>query len=279
MKDSPISSDSPPFKEDPSAWWFVFRDQKMLVAVEKSAPEVPSSDALFGLGLIPLTEYHLGILDGTRCIAAYLPENVAVPAHMEFHGLRSLFGHLNPEFYAIAVRALGIINWDSTHEFCSQCGSPALRRNDVLARQCTKCGFTMFPRISPAVIVLVERDDKALLARATRFQDAMYSVIAGFVEPGETLEQTVQREVKEETGIEVDNIHYFGSQPWPFPDSLMIGFTAQYAGGEIKVDGEELLDAAWFAADGLPRIPGRISIARALIDWFVAKHGKAVGDE
>ena len=137
----------------------------------------------------------------------------------------------------------------------------------------------MFPRISPAVIVLVERGKKVLLARASRFTEDIYSVIAGFVEPGETLEETVAREIKEETGIEVKNIRYFGSQPWPFPDSLMIAFTAKYAGGEIKIDGEEIVEAKWFAADQLPNIPGKISIARSLIDWFVAKHNKQVNSE
>ena len=139
------------------------------------------------------------------------------------------------------------------------------------------CGHQSFPRISPAVIVLVERDNTCLLARSPRFQDGFYSVLAGFAEPGETLEETVAREVLEETGIEVKDIRYFGSQPWPFPDSLMIGFTASYAGGEIRVDGTEILVADWFPFDQLPKIPGRISIARRLIDWFVNKHQEQEG--
>jgi NAD+ diphosphatase len=132
----------------------------------------------------------------------------------------------------------------------------------------------MFPRISPAVIVLVEHEDMILLARANRFQGELYSVLAGFVEPGETLEEAVRREIKEEVGIDVKDIHYFGSQPWPFPDSLMIAFTASYAGGDIKVDGDEITTAGWFKAGNLPEIPGSISIARKLIDWYVAKQMK-----
>lgn len=193
---------------------------------------------------------------------------------MDFSGLRGLFGVLSEDLFGIAMRALSILNWENTHQFCSNCGSRARRRNDVLAIQCPQCGFTMFPRISPAVIVLVERGKKALLARANRFTEDMYSVIAGFVEPGETLERTVAREIKEETGIDVKDIRYFGSQPWPFPDSLMIAFTARYAGGEITVDNEEITEAKWFEADKLPNIPGKISIARSLIDWFRAKHLK-----
>jgi NAD+ diphosphatase len=146
------------------------------------------------------------------------------------------------------------------------------RREDILAQQCTACGFTIFPRISPAVIVLVERDGKVLLARASRFKERLYSVIAGFVEPGESLEQTVTREIREEIGIGVKDIKYFGSQPWPFPDSLMIGFTAQHMDGEIAVDGEEIVEAQWFSPEQLPDIPDKISISRALIDWFVDKH-------
>ena len=131
-----------------------------------------------------------------------------------------------------------------------------------------------FPRISPAIIVLVERDGKALLARSPRFKEGLFSTLAGFVEPGETLEDAVRREVKEEAGIDVKNIRYFGSQPWPFPDSLMVGFTAEYAGGEIKIDDNEILDARWFSAEDMPEIPGKISIARALIDYFLEKAGK-----
>lgn len=137
------------------------------------------------------------------------------------------------------------------------------------AKECPGCRFLSFPRISPAVIVLVEKENRVLLARVKRFTTELYSVLAGFVEPGETLEETVRREVAEETGIKVKNIRYFGSQPWPFPDSLMIGFTADYESGEIKIDETEIADAGWYDPDRLPIIPGKISIARELIDWFV----------
>jgi NAD+ diphosphatase len=271
-----IPSNVAPVQKEEPALWFAFRGQKMLVSMERSAPEIPLSETLEKLGFSSLSEYYLGTSGDTHCYAVQLPKETELPAHMNFLGLRGLFGHLKDDLYAIAVRALGIINWDRTHRFCGQCGSLAEKHVSALARQCPACGLTLFPRISPAVIVLVERSGKALLARSGRFPEALYSVIAGFVEPGETLEETVKREVKEETGIDVKNVRYFGSQPWPFPDSLMIGFTARYAGGEIKVDNEEILDAAWFSADRLPAIPGKISIARALIDWFVLKQAKTV---
>lgn len=265
---------APVEKQHEQAWWFVFRAQKMLIYKEKSVTAIPLSVTLEEFGLCPLYERYLGTLRGTRCFAAYLPDETEPPANAAFLGLRGLFGELDEHLYGIAMRALSIVNWDNTHQFCSQCGSRSEKRSDILARQCLTCGFTKFPRISPAVIVLVERGKKVLLARASRFTEEIYSVLAGFVEPGETLEETVLREIKEETGIHVKDIRYFGSQPWPFPDSLMIAFTARYAGGEIKVDNDEIVEAKWFSADQLPNIPGKISIARSLIDWFVEKQGR-----
>ena len=268
---------APDQKETP-AFWFAFRGQKLLVSMERSVPEIPLSETLEELGFSLISEYYLGTSGDIHCYAVQLAKETKLAANMNFLGLRGLFGYLKDDFYTIAVRALGIINWDRTHRFCGQCGSLAEKHGSILARKCPSCGLTLFPRISPAVIVLVERDGKALLARSGRFPEELYSVLAGFVEPGETLEETVKREVKEETGIDVKNIRYFGSQPWPFPDSLMIGFTARYAGGEINIDGDEILDAEWFSADGLPNIPGKISIARSLIDWFVLKHTKRTGN-
>jgi len=143
------------------------------------------------------------------------------------------------------------------------------------AKRCPKCGLLHFPRLAPAIIVLVERGDKLLMARSRHFASGMYSVLAGFVEPGESLEEAVIREVKEEVGISIKDIQYFGSQSWPFPHSLMIGFTATYEGGEISMDDTEIEDAGWFSIDKLPPLPGKISIARKLIDWFITKHGIA----
>jgi NAD+ diphosphatase len=142
------------------------------------------------------------------------------------------------------------------------------------AKECESCGRLEFPRLSPAIIVSVEKDDRLLLARSARFPGEFFSVLAGFVEPGESLEEAVRREVMEETGIRVKDISYFGSQPWPFPESLMIGFTARYESGEIEIDGEEIVEAGWYRASELPKIPGPVSIARKLIDAFVEKHSR-----
>jgi NAD+ diphosphatase len=147
-------------------------------------------------------------------------------------------------------------------------------KNTERAKECPQCGLLYFPRLAPAIIVLVQRGDQLLLARSRHFMEGMYSVLAGFVEPGESLEEAVAREVREEVGIEVKDVHYFASQPWPFPHSLMIGFTATYAGGEISLNDDEIENASWFKVDNLPRIPGKISIARKLIDWFIEKQLK-----
>jgi NAD+ diphosphatase len=188
---------------------------------------------------------------------------------MEFQGLRKLYGVLEEEVFWVAGRAFQIMDWDRTHQYCGKCGSPTRNKIDERAKVCPSCGTVSFPRMSPAIIVAVIRDHAILLAHAARFPGAMYSVLAGFVEPGESLEDCVRREVKEEAGVELKNIRYFGSQPWPFPNSLMIGYTAEYAAGEIMMDGKEITDAQWFTADRLPAIPDKISIARKLIDWFV----------
>jgi NAD+ diphosphatase len=130
-----------------------------------------------------------------------------------------------------------------------------------------------YPRLSPAAIVLVKRGHRILMARSPGFPPGMYSVLAGFVEPGESIEETIEREIREEVGVEVENIRYFGSQPWPFPNSLMIGFIADYAGGELRIEPSEIEDAGWFRTDDLPTLPPKVSIARAMIDDFVAQHG------
>ena len=224
-----------------------------------------------------MEEIYLGTLEGKHCYAAAVSDSVTPPADMAFLDLRQLYGRLDQELIHLSFRAIHLLDWSQKTRFCKRCGMKLNIKDSERAKECPGCGHHSFPRISPAVIVLVERDNTCLLARSPRFQDGFYSVLAGFAEPGETLEETVNREVWEETGIEVQDIRYFGSQPWPFPDSLMIGFTARYAGGEIRVDGTEILVADWFPYDQLPKIPGRISIARSLIDWFVDKHQKQEG--
>ena len=187
-------------------------------------------------------------------------------------GLRALFGLIDEDLVWAAGTANQMIHWHQTHRYCGKCGHPTKTKPDERAKICPKCGLINYPRISPAVIVAVLKDNAILLARSHRFPLPFYSVLAGFVEPGETLEECVQRELMEEVGILVKNIRYFGSQPWPFPNSLMVAFTAQYADGEIRVDKSELLDAGWYTVQDLPLLPSSLSIARQLITWFVENH-------
>ena len=216
------------------------------------------------------TPLVLGELDGKPCFAKLIEEGVAPPEGSEPVALRQLFGTLSDEEFAIAGRALGLTAWDRDHRFCGRCGNVTEASTTERVRTCTKCGFGAYPRLSPAVIMLVERDGKCLLARNARTKMPFYSTLAGFVEVGETLEQAVAREVEEEAGIQIQDIRYFGSQPWPFTGSLMIGFTARWKGGELHEDPTEIMDAGWFAPDAIPVVPPKLSIARELIDAFVS---------
>ena len=156
---------------------------------------------------------------------------------------------------------------------CGHCGAATVIKDGERARECPRCGELSYPRISPAVIVRVTRGEEILLARARRFPPGFYSVLAGFVEPGETLEECVRREVREETGVELRDLSYFASQPWPFPHSLMVAFTAAHASGDIRVDASELVDAGWYGRDSLPRLPDPLTVARRLIDAWRSTAG------
>jgi len=226
----------------------------------------------FGLlGLPILRRHYLGLLGGQNCFTVEVPEGVAPPSGMRFEGLRRIHTLMGEMSFALAGRALQIVDWDRTSQFCGRCGAKTTAHATERAKECPQCGFLQFPRLAPAIIVLIQRGHEILLARGRRFESPIYSTIAGFVEPGETLEEAVLREVKEETGITVKDIRYFGSQPWPFPHSLMVGFTASFASGEIALSDGENVDAHWFTANDLPQLPGKLSIARKLIDSFVTK--------
>jgi NAD+ diphosphatase len=181
-----------------------------------------------------------------------------------------LFFRLPDPLMALAARAFQVVDWDATHRYCGRCATAMRDRDGERARECPACGLVAYPRVSPAMMALIIRGREILLARAPRFPGAMYSALAGFVEPGETIEDCVRREVREEVGVEVDDLRYFGSQSWAFPHSLMIAFTARYAGGELQLDPNEIADARWFAIDALPDLPSPMSIARRLIDATVA---------
>ena len=208
---------------------------------------------------------YLGELDGQPCWAVDAEPQRGTP-------LMGLYGQVDDLLFTIAGRAVQLVEWQRTHRFCGRCGTPTDAVPGERAKRCPACGLLAFPRLAPAIITLVERDDgRALLARGRAFPIAMYSCLAGFVEPGETLEEAVHREVREEVGIEIADVRYWASQPWPFPHSLMLGFNARWAGGDIVIDEHEIIDAQWYSPDDLPAIPPGLSIARRLIDDWLAR--------
>jgi NAD+ diphosphatase len=214
--------------------------------------------------------HFLGMLDTEACWAVDVPDDAESPADAPFLDLRTLWGQVPEAEWTVAGRAVQLVAWARTHRFCGRCGTATLAAPADRSMRCPSCGLLAYPRLAPAIITLVQRGDEALLARGVQFPVAMYSCLAGFVEPGETLEEAVRREVREEVGLTVRDVVYMGSQPWPFPHSLMIGFFARWQEGEIVVDPSEILDAQWYRRDELPMIPPAMSIARRLIDTWLS---------
>ncbi len=208
----------------------------------------------------------VGAIGGRLVLASSTEATIDAPQGHRFAGLRSLFGVLPDDIVAVAGRAFQILDWNRTHRFCGVCATLTERASLERARRCPACGHSAYPRISPAMMCLVTRGDTILLARNVNFPAGRYSALAGFLEAGESIEDAVHREVREEVGIEVDQLRYFASQSWPFPNSLMIAYTAEYVGGELTPNGHEIAEADWFNQHNLPQLPPRISIARALID-------------
>ncbi len=239
-----------------------------LLVVSVSGSKV-SVDALDGPAPRPSSALFVGTVGDRQCWAVDTDEEAD---GRRFVDLMSLYPRVDESTWAAAGRAVQLVAWARNHRYCGHCGTPTEQSEHERARRCPACGLLAFPRLAPAVITLVEREDgRVLLARNAGWPSGMYSCLAGFVEPGETVEDALRREVYEEVGVHVGALRYFASQPWPFPHSLMLGFHADYAGGEIVCDGEEIADAAWFGRDELPAIPGRISIARKLIDDWAAR--------
>ena len=251
---------------------FAFRKRELLVSTDH---QVLTMTDIVMQDISWVRTQFLGLLGATACYSAELSEDINLPGGFMFRDLRRLYGMLPPDVQAVAGRAVQIMEWDRTHQFCGACGEPTELSSSDRSRRCPRCRIPMYPRLAPAMIVSVERDDQILLARSPHFPPDIFSVLAGFVEPGESAEDAVVREVYEETRIVVEDVRYFGSQPWPFPNSLMLGFTARYKSGEIDTSHDDETEAAgWFTRDTLPKtFPGRVSISQWLLSDFLERKG------
>ena len=272
------------------AHWFVFKGDRLLVELGPPAgrpsddPRVAARPVWARLPLLNSNKIlwfevvrplYLGRLGEIDCWTAEAPADAAPPPPgIGWEGLRALFSVLDDAHFALAGRAIQLLDWDRSHRYCGRCGTPTEAKSGERARVCPACKLSAYPRIAPAVMALVCREGEILLARSPHFPPGMYSALAGFVEAGETLEQCLEREVEEEVGVRVSRIRYFTSQPWPFPNSLMIAFVCDWVSGEIRPQAGEIEAANWFKVLQLPRLPSKISIARRLID-AVAKEMRA----
>jgi NAD+ diphosphatase len=249
--------------------WFIVQDQNLIVVREGETFRLPTGERPAKLDGMLGESLWLGTLGATECWVAALPRDAAVPEEFQGETLVPMQGtRLPDDLLSLGGMAMQALWWESTSGFCPRCGDGTERLPGEWGKRCPRCKYEHYPHLHPAVIVVVRDGDRVLLARKAMWAPNRYALVAGFVDNGESLEGAVAREVKEEVGVEVKDITYVGSQNWPFPSQLMVGFVATYAGGEIRVDPEELEDARWFPCASLPGLPSRHSISRFLIDTF-----------
>ena len=258
---------SPPAGTSEDAWYFLFLDGQLVSVPNQGIPQPIDGDAFRWLDVEVNCKHYLGEYRGNSCFA--VDAAGAIPEGYAASTLYGLLGRLDSPVFYLAGRAQQIIDWHNTHRFCGKCGAPTRDHASDRAKECTSCGHIAYPRLSPSIIVLVRKGDEMLLARNANWPAGFYSTLAGFVEPGESVEQTLHREVMEEVGVQVTNLRYFGSQSWPFPNSLMLGYHADYLDGEIVCQEGEIADARWFKVDDLPNMPPPTAISRWLIDAFI----------
>lgn len=263
-----ISETQPPAGLDVAdALYFVCVGDDMLSISEQGVPRPITADEFRWVDLEVYYKHYLGRWEGRACYA--LGATGTAPEGFAMAGLRAWLGRVEPDFFSLAGRAKQIVEWHRDHRHCGRCGAENQDHPSDRAKLCPSCGLTTYPRLSPSIIVLVRRGEEMLLARNAAWPRRMFSTLAGFVEPGESIEQTVHREVDEEVGLAVENLRYMGSQSWPFPNSLMLGFHADYRAGDIVCQDGEIAEARWFHYSQLPNVPGGTAISRWLIDAFV----------
>ena len=237
--------------------YFLFHSNQLLLDANNSVPLSVSEK----IDTMPFC-----IDDGVECLYANVD---VIPVGLHPTDLRSSYDILPLTDYLRAGKAAELIYWHTNHRYCSFCGG-LLQWKTVISKRCPKCGKEWWPQLSPAIIVLIHRGEEILLVRSRNFKGTFWGLVAGFIEFGESVEECVKREVREETQISISDLQYFGSQPWPYPQGLMLGFTAAYAGGEIHIQQSELKEGAWFSIYHLPEIPKPLSMARKLIDNYIA---------
>lgn len=249
--------------------YYLFQKNKVVIRADDASPLAVSQQELDKL----CGDTSLYILPESpvdkNCFAIELPEQLELPQDYHAVTLRSLVGQMDDQLFNIWGKASELLHWHKTNRYCGSCGAQTEQHPRDLARYCPNCRSTFYPAISPCIIVLIHRKNDILLARSPRFPGKMFSTLAGFIEPGESAEQALHREVLEEVGIHVKNLRYFKSQPWPFPGQLMFGFFAEFQEGEILIDDDEICEAKWFPASTLPTIPGPATIAGQLIRRYV----------
>ncbi|WP_459477637.1 NAD(+) diphosphatase [Clostridium saccharoperbutylacetonicum] len=251
--------------------FFIFFNGNLLVKQDNDNIVIPVFYEIEKLKIKYGDKFFFGEFNNQDCFVAETYEEIILLDDYKLVPLYEIGPLIEEDLFVAIGRANQILNWDKTHKFCGKCGTKTENKNNELAKICPKCKHVMYPVICPAIIVAVTRGEEILLAHNKGFKNDMYSLIAGFVEAGEDLANTVKREVLEEVGIKVKNIKFNRSSHWSFPNSLMLGFFAEYESGEIKVDGEEIVHADWFTKDNFPTIPKKFTLARKIIDEFVEK--------
>ncbi len=250
-------------------YWYVFYNDQLLLQKKADGYVIPFMDKspVETHGRVSLQQM-VEMQDGTMAMVVATAEPLVETDVYRPMGLRASYDHIDRCFYDQAGKAYEIIYLDQHSRFCPVCGTPTEQKGPIM-KKCPECGNEMFPAVSPAILVLIRKGEEILLVHARNFRGTFHGLVAGFLETGETLEQCVEREVREETGLTIRNITYFGNQPWPYPSNLMIGFIADYVSGEIKLQDEELSSGSFFSKDNLPEIPRKLSLARKMIDWWL----------
>lgn len=262
--------------DTPKQWYIFFKDNILMQKNTDGTFTIPTGTRPPIAPPHKQTIHRVLLPTGIYVYAFAIDYPLAETDQWTMKGLRASFDYLSLNDYRAAGKAYQILFWDTHSRYCPVCGTATEQQTDIM-KKCPQCGYELYPPISTAIIVLVRRGDEVLLVHARNFRGTFFGLVAGFLEAGETLEQCVRREVKEETGLTIRNITYFDSQPWPYPSGLMVGFFADYESGEIKLQEDELSAGAFYRRDNLPELPKKLSIARRLIDtWLAGKDPHSV---